>query len=75
MEAWRKHCLLCPSKRGEAVTKSSFHKSIIGNFMVYQDRLEANLCRYSGTQKIQNDFLLFPVIIFEVNNVDEQKQI
>jgi len=37
------HCPLCPSKRGEAVAKSSFHNSIIGNFMVYQDRLETNL--------------------------------
>jgi len=31
-------------------------------------------CSYSRTQKILYGFLLFPVIIFEVNIVAEQKQ-
>jgi len=34
-----------------------FHNSIIGTFMVYEDRRETIYCSYSGTQKVQNDFL------------------
>ena len=46
-----------PFQKGEAVEKSSFHNSIMGDFMAYRDRLETNLYRYSGTQQIYNDFL------------------
>ena len=59
MEAWWGHLPLCPFKRWAALTEVSFHKNIIGNFMVYQDRLETNSYSYSDTQKIQNDFLPF----------------
>jgi len=57
MEAWWGHCPLCPFKRGAIVVEVSFHNSIIGNFMVYQDRLETNLYSYLGIRKIQNEFL------------------
>jgi len=53
----RKHFLLCTFKRGATGTQVPFHNSIIGNFMVYQDRLEINIYSYSGTQIIQNNFL------------------
>ena len=43
MEAWWDHFPLCPFKRGAVVAKVSFHNNTIGNFMVYQDRLEINL--------------------------------
>ena len=53
----REHFLLCIFKRGATGTQVPFHNSIIGNFMVYQDRLEINIYSYSGTQIIQNNFL------------------
>jgi len=45
------------SREEEKVAEVSFHNNIIGNFMVYQDRLETNLYSYLGTRKIQNQFL------------------
>jgi len=51
-----------------------FHNSIIGDFMVYQDRFEINLLQLFGTQIFRMIFYN-SVIIFEVNTVDEQKQI
>jgi len=43
MEAWREHCPLCSFKRGATGADVPFHNSIIGNFIVYEDRLEINL--------------------------------
>jgi len=57
MEAWWGHLPLCPFKRWAALTEVSFHKNIIGNFMVYQDRLETNSYSCLGTRKIQVEFL------------------
>jgi len=37
------HCTSCPFKRGAAVAEMPLHNGIIGNVMVYQDRLETNL--------------------------------
>ena len=51
-----------------------FHNSIIGNFMVYQDRLEINLPQLFGHSDSSEWFSIISVIIFEVNIVDEQKQ-
>jgi len=48
---------LCTIKRGAAVAEVTFQNNIIGNFMVYKDRLETNLCSYLGTRKIQNEFV------------------
>jgi len=36
--------------------------------------LKHSHCSFSSTQKVQNDFLKFSVIVFEVNIVDVQKQ-
>jgi len=43
--------------RAATGTEVPCYKSIIGTFMVYQDRLENIYCSYSRTQKMQNDFL------------------
>jgi len=42
-----------------------FYNRIIGNFMVYKDRLETNL--FQLFVHPQNDFLYISAIIFEVN--------
>jgi len=72
MEAWREHCRLCPFKRGATGAEVPCHNSVIGNFMVYQDRLEINSLQLFGHQ----DRMIFyiSIIIFEVNIVVEQKQ-
>jgi len=43
-----------PFQRGETGAEVPFYKIIIGNFMVYQDRIETNSCTYSRTHKLQN---------------------
>jgi len=48
MEAWREHFLLCHFKTGAMGSEVPFHNSIIGNFMVYQERLEINLLQLLG---------------------------
>jgi len=53
---------------------TAFHDSIIGNFMVYQDRLETNLLRLFRQPENSEWFSIISVIIFEVTIVDEQKQ-
>jgi len=55
-ERW--HCLPIPTKEGRRGQKCCFHNSIIGNFMIYQDRIDTNF--------------LVSFIIFEVNIVVEQ---
>ena len=51
-----------------------FHNSIMGNFMVYQDRLETNLFQlFKHTQNSEWFYTIY-AIIFEVNIVDEQEQ-
>jgi len=44
------------------------------NFMVYHDRLETNLMQLFRYLENSEWFSIIPVIIFEVNTVDEQKQ-
>jgi len=72
MEAWLEHCRLCPFKRGASGAEVPFHNSVIGNFMVYQDRLEINSLQLFG----HPDRMIFyiSISIFEVNIVIEQKQ-
>jgi len=50
---------------------TAFHNSIIGNFMVYQDRLETNLLQLFGHPENSERFFIISIIIFEVNIVDE----
>jgi len=74
MEAWREHCALCPFKRGATGAEVPFHNSIIGNFMVYHDRLEINLLQLFRHPENSERFFIISVIIFKVNIVDEQKK-
>ena len=53
---------------------TAFHNSIVGNFVVYQDRLETNLLQLFGHPEDSKWFSVISVIIFPVNIVDEQKQ-
>jgi len=53
---------------------TAFHNSIIGNFMVYQNRLETNLLQLFRHSENSAWFSIISVSIFEVNIVDEQKQ-
>jgi len=63
-----------PFQQGETGAEVPFHKSIIGNFMVYQDWLETNLLQLFGHPENSEWFSIISVIIFAVNVVDEQKQ-
>jgi len=51
-----------------------FHNSIVGNFMVYQDRLRTNLLQLFKHPENSERFYIISAIIFEVNVVDEHKQ-
>jgi len=50
------------------------HNSIIGNFMMCQDRIETNFLQLSAHPENSEWFSLISVIISEANNVAEQKQ-
>jgi len=50
------------------------YKSIIGNFMVYQDRIETNLLQLFVHPETSEWFFIISGIIFEVNIVADQKQ-
>jgi len=47
MESWRGHCSL-PFQKGATGAEVPFHNSTIGEFMVYQDRLEIDLLQPFG---------------------------
>jgi len=52
-----------------------FHNNAIGNFMVYQDRIETNLLQlFVYPEKTEWCSIIF-VIIFEVNIAAEQEQV
>ena len=51
-----------------------FYKSIIGNFVVYQYRLETNLIKLSTHPENSEWFSIISVIISKVNIADKQKQ-
>jgi len=53
---------------------TAFHNSIIGNFMVYHDRLETNLLQLFRHSESSEWFFIISTVTFEVNIVDEQKQ-
>jgi len=51
-----------------------FHNSIIGNFIVYQDRIETDLLKLCAHPENSEWFTVISVILFKVNIVAEQKQ-
>jgi len=51
-----------------------FHIRIIGNFMVYKDRLETNLLQLFVHPQNSQWFSTSSAIIFEVNAINAQKQ-
>jgi len=64
----------CPFKSGATGAEVPFHNRIIGNFMVYQDRLETKLLQlFAHTQNSQWFSIIF-AMIFEVNVVAVQNQ-
>ena len=52
----------------------AFHNSIIGNFIVYQDRFETNLLQLFTHPQVSEWLSSISVIICDVNIVAEQKQ-
>jgi len=55
-------------------TDVPFYDSIIGNFIVYQDRIETDLLKLCVHPKNSEWFSVISIVIFEVNIVAEQKQ-
>jgi len=62
-----------PFQKGEA-GGLPFHNRIVGNFMVYQDRIETYLLQLFAHPEISERFSIISVVIFEVKIVAEQKQ-
>jgi len=69
----RGHCPF-PFIRGTTGAEMPFHRSVIGNFMVYQDRLETFIAAIRTARNLRVVFYNLSVIIFEVNIVAEHKQ-
>jgi len=55
-------------------TEVPLHNNIIGTCMVYQYGIETNLLQLFAHPEISERFSIISVIIFEVNNVAQQKQ-
>jgi len=55
-------------------TDMPFYNSIIGNFIVYQDRTETDLWKLCVHPENSEWFSVISVVIFEVNIVAEQEQ-
>ena len=51
-------------KRGNAGGGAFFHNSIMGNFMVHQDRFETNLLQLFACQENSERFSIISAIIF-----------
>jgi len=58
-----------PFERGETGTQVPLHTSIISNFMIYQDHLEANLLQLIAHTYNSEWFSIISVISFEANIV------
>jgi len=68
------HCSPALSKGRQRERRCLFHNSIMGNFMVYQDRFETNLLQLFAQQEHSEWLSVISAIIFEVNNAAEHKQ-
>jgi len=55
-------------------TNVPFYNSVIGNLIVYQDRIETDLLKLFAHPENSGWFSVISVIMFEVNIVAEQKQ-
>jgi len=60
--------------KGATGTKVPFYNSIIGNFMVDQDRPETILLQLFGHSEKSEWFSAIFVVIFEVNIVDKRNK-
>jgi len=63
-----------PFRKGSNGADVPFHNSIIGNFIVYQDRIETFLLKLCAHPENSEWFSVISVIIFEVKIVAEEKQ-
>jgi len=59
---------------GATAAEVSFHKTIISNLIVYQDRTEIHFLKLSAHPENSEWFSTVSVIIFKVIIVAEQKQ-
>ena len=62
------------AKGGQRGRRCLLRCSIIGNFVLYQNRLETNLLQLFAHPKNSEWYSIIYVIIFEVNIVAEQKR-
>jgi len=63
-----------PFRKGSNGAYLPFHNSIIGNFIVHQDRIETALLKLCAHPENLECFFVISVIVFEVTIVAEQKQ-
>jgi len=64
-----------PFQNGGNEAEVPYHNSIVGNIIVYQDRIETNLLQLFAHPENLEWFSINSRTTFEVNNmVDEQKQ-
>jgi len=70
----RRHFPPCPFERGATEVEVPFHYRIIGNLMVYQDRLKTNLLQLFAQPENSECFFIISAIIFEINIVAAEKQ-
>ena len=63
-----------PFRKGSNTADLPFHNIIIGNFIVYQDRIETVLLKLCAHPENSEWFSVIYVIVFEVKIVAEQKQ-
>jgi len=61
------HCPPALSKGGGTGAEVPFHNNVIGNFVVYQYRVETNLLQLFAHRETSEGFSIISVIIFEVN--------
>ena len=74
-EKWTNHMpRYLPFRMGSNGADVPFHKSIIGNFIVYQGRIETDLLKLCAHPENSEWFSVISVVICEVEIVAEQKQ-
>jgi len=64
-----------PFRKGSNGVDLPFHNSIIGNFIIDQDRIETDLLKLWAHQENSEWFSVISVTVFEVKIVVEQKQV
>jgi len=70
----KSHAQIPAFRKGSSGADVSFRNSIIGNFIVYQDRIETDLLKLCARPENPEWFSVISIIIFVIKIVAEQKQ-